>query len=239
MPDLVVIVPSRQRPHTVAELAEAFAVTCDTDTRLIVAVDADDPTVGDYRRAADELTTRAGLVGVLIQPTSSMVEALNAAASVVVHSAVPAPRALAFMGDDHRPRTAGWDVAYLTALGALPGIVYGNDRLQGARLPTQFALSADVVRRLGHMAPPALTHLYVDNYWRDIGRAAGCITYLPDVVVEHVHPLAGTAEWDEGYQRVNDRAMYRRDEAAYRAYMAEHRDRDVLALRTVRAEGPR
>lgn len=239
MPDLVVIVPSRQRPHTVADMAEAFVDTCDTDTRLIFAVDADDPTAGDYERAVDRLTTRAGLVGVRVQPTGSMVEALNATANAVLATVEPAPRALGFMGDDHRPRTAGWDVAYLTALGALPGVVYGDDRLQGARLPTQFAVSADVVRRLGHMAPPALTHLYVDNYWRDVGRAAGCITYLPDVVVEHVHPLAGAVQWDEGYRRVNDRAMYRRDEAAYRAYMAEHRDRDVLALRTVRTEGPR
>ncbi len=43
----------------------------------------------------------------------------------------------------------------------------------------------------------------VDNYWRDLGTAAGCLTYLPDAIVEHLHPSAGKAALDEGYGRVN------------------------------------
>ena len=91
-------------------------------------------------------------------------------------------------------------------------------------------MTADIVRALGHMAPPALTHLYVDNYWRDLGRACRCLTYLPVVVVEHLHPLAGKATWDEGYRRVNDRAMYDKDAAAYQAYWLEFGQRDVEAV---------
>jgi hypothetical protein len=92
-------------------------------------------------------------------------------------------------------------------------------------------MSTEVVRALGHMAPPTQRHLYIDNYWRDLGRAAGCLTYLPDVVVEHVHPVAGKAAVDDGYRRVNAPEMYQRDAAAYEMYMREFGGRDVAAVR--------
>lgn len=218
MSDLVVIVPSRGRSKAARELVEAFEATCTADTELVFALDRDDPALPEYK----------GLLG-LIGQNASMVQALNRTAIEVLERV---RFAVGFMGDDHRPRTVGWDTRYLQALGSLPGLVYGNDLLQGVRLPTQVAMSASVVRALGHMAPPVLTHLYVDNYWRDLGQATGCLTYLPDVVVEHLHPIAGKAAWDEGYQRVNDRSMYDRDRAAYAAYWAEHADRDVMALRS-------
>jgi hypothetical protein len=143
------------------------------------------------------------------------------------------------MGDDHRPRHIGWDESYLEALRERPGMVYGNDLIQGAHLPTQIAMSASVVRALGHMAPPTLTHLYVDNYWLALGRAAGCITYLPDVVIEHMHPVAGKAAVDEGYSRVNAPEMYERDSAAFADYLRDNLAREVdlvkAALAGVRA----
>jgi hypothetical protein len=159
-----------------------------------------------------------------------MVGALNAAVDLI---APRTPRAIAFMGDDHRPRTKGWDTAYLEALAAKPGMVFGNDRIQGMELPTQIAMSASLVRALGHMAPPVLKHMYVDNYWLQLGVEADCITYLPDVTVEHLHPYAGTAEVDEGYLRVNAREVFDRDEKAFAAYWAEHAERDIAAARSL------
>jgi hypothetical protein len=228
--DLVVIVPSRGRPHTVAEMAEAFEQTCTADTQLWFAVDDDDPTAEKYRAARAPI---AQGVHVVTSSNASMVDALNRAA---VNLSVGAPCAIAFMGDDHRPRTVGWDRAYLDALAAQPGIVYGNDLIQGPNLPTQCAMSTEVVRALGHMVPPVLTHLYADNYWRDLGKACGCLTYLPDVVIEHLHPVAGKAEVDDGYRRVNAPEMYQRDAAAYETYMREHGGRDVAAVRQALAE---
>lgn len=232
MPDLVVIVPSRGRPEAARELAEAFAETCTADTRLVVAVDESDPTRSDYYQILHGGDVRAGM---LIWPSRSMVEALNLSASFVAVD--PERLAIGFMGDDHRPRTRGWDQAYLGVLRELgTGIVFGNDLLQGERLATQCAMTADIIRAVGHMAPPTLTHLYVDNYWMAVGSGADCLRYLPDVVVEHCHPLAGKAQVDEGYLRVNDSAMYARDEAAFRAYCAAGRmGEDIAKVRAVRA----
>lgn len=232
MSSLTVVVPSRGRPHTVAQLAEAFRATCTEPTWLLFAVDEDDPEHQAYTDAVAEQLVRHGRVTIASQRAGTMVSALNHAAGVLLEARADVrPDVIGFMGDDHRPRTEGWDRAYLTALQALPGIVYGNDLLQGASLPTQCAISAPIVRALGHMAPEVLTHLYVDNYWRDLGRATGCLTYLPDVVVEHLHPVAGKAPWDDGHRRVNRPTMYDRDRTAYAAYWAEHQERDVLAVR--------
>jgi hypothetical protein len=223
-----VIVPSRGRPGTVHEMAKVFENTCTAKTFLLFAVDKGDPDRDRYLLAAAEWP---GLADVRITPSRNMVEALNDAARQV---AAEGYYAIAFMGDDHRPRTKGWDSRYLAELRRMgTGLVYGNDLVQGEQLPTQVAMTADIVRVLGWMAPPVLRHMYVDNFWRDLGVHAGCIRYLDDVVVEHLHPVAGTAEIDEGYKRVNADEVYSADQAAYLAFGRDGRFR--AAVEAVRA----
>lgn len=213
MTSMAVIVPSRGRPDAAVELATQFAFTKAT-SRLVFAIDDDDPMGDQYIRALNvyPYTTVTRL------DSRTMVEALNKAAL----SLADEHEFLAFMGDDHRPRTEHWDAMYAAALqfGAGVRMVYGDDLVQGRNLPTQIAMRSDVVRTLGHMAPTALTHLYVDNYWKDLGLATRSIRYLPQVVVEHVHPVTGKVPWDDGHTRVNDPAMYTRDADAYHTYVA-------------------
>lgn len=160
MDSLAVVVPSRGRPHTIAELAAAFRGTCTERTWLLFAVDEDDPQYLAYRDAVGEATVAGMRVQLVAQPSGTMVSALNhAARHLLAAPSAAVPEAIGFMGDDHRPRTQGWDRAYLDALTFLPGIVYGNDLIQGANLPTQCAISASVVRALGHMAPDTLTQI--------------------------------------------------------------------------------
>lgn len=249
MADLVVFVPTRGRPHAVSQLARAFDETCTADTRLVFVVDEDDPDRERYevRFAGANLAVESAQarplhlgLGLATNAAHTMVGALNEAAHYEVAVFGEPPFAVGFMGDDHRPRTRGWDTAYLDALRAAgTGIVYGNDLLQRHNLPTQCAMTADIVRSLGWMAPPVLRHMYVDNFWLDLGRAADCITYLPNTVVEHMHPVAGKAAVDDGYARVNAAEVYTADEAAYRQFVEGGLLRaaadTVLALRSVRS----
>jgi hypothetical protein len=228
MADLVVIVPSRGRPAAVEELIQQFRETCTADTEMFVAVDMDDPGLERYA----ELVLPAERTFLVQQLSGTMVTALNVGACAATRAAA----AIGFMGDDHRPQTVGWDRAYVDALRDLgTGIVYGDDLFQRHRLPTQCAMTADIVQALGYMAPPALTHLYVDNFWLSIGEQAQCIRYLPDVVIEHRHPVAGKAAWDEGYRRVNDGVMYAKDSSAFAEYCHEGLAVDVAKVRALRA----
>lgn len=219
MSDLVVFVPSRGRPREAAEVVDALRETCTADTRLVFAVDGDDPARDDYVNVA--VLKTPGSAAINTQPSGTMVSALNKAALDITNT-YPDTFAVAFMGDDHRPRTKGWDQAYLDALREMgTGIVYGNDLYQGEKLPTQVAMTSDIIRTLGYMAPPDLKHMYVDNAWLELGRAIGAIRYLPEVVVEHLHPVAGKGEWDEGYERVNAPEMYRRDRVVLEKWLRE------------------
>lgn len=211
--DLIVIIPSRGRPETVAELDRAFVETCTNESTLaLLAIDGDDPAHDEYMAA---ILGCHRLVAVHEQPSGTMVSALNGAALSVAREWV----AIGFMGDDHLPRTVGWDEQYLAALREMgTGIVFGNDLLQGHRLPTQCAMTSDIVRAVGYMSPPMLKHLYVDNTWLVWGNSLGRLRYLKDVIVEHRHPTAGKAMWDEGYLRVNDGAVAEHDRLAFEAY---------------------
>jgi hypothetical protein len=230
MADLVVIVPSRGRPQAAAELIEAFRDTR-TTAHLVFAIDEDDPARDEYAKVIPTASATIDTGGA----PATMVRALNAVA-IRRANLDDAPFAIGFMGDDHRPRTQGWDQRYLDALRGLgTGIVYGNDLYQGHRLPTQVAMTSDIVRAVGYMAPPALRHLFVDNTWLRWGKSLDRIRYLPDVIVEHRHPHAGKAQWDEGYLRVNSGEVASHDQAAFNAYVADGLDEDLAKIRAVMA----
>jgi hypothetical protein len=140
-----------------------------------------------------------------------------------------------FMGDDHRPRTAGWDEMLAQPIlkdGML--FTYGNDLLQGPNLPTQVVMDSRVIQRLGHMSPPELMHLYLDNYWLTLGRQTGRIRYVSEAIVEHMHPVAGKAEWDANYVRVNDGSIYEHDGRVFHKYVEDgHMAADVAKVRDI------
>lgn len=207
---LVVVVPSRGRPERCAEALTAAKVLATGHTQLYAAVDTDDPALPDYYRVL------RGTATVHIVPGSGaagMVAALNHAATTLVAQA--GVGGVMFMGDDHMCRTQGWDEALTAALGGRPGVAYGNDLLQRENLATAAVVDARIIRALGYMVPPVLAHLYADDFWMLLGRDLNNLAYLPDVIIEHMHPAAGKAERDAGYDRVNAPGVWERDRAAW------------------------
>lgn len=220
IPDLLIVCPSRQRPHAVAQLAQALADTCTANTHVLWCID-DLNELEAYDRAVRQarFTTFRRMRLVASEAHLGFIGCLNRF-GVGFLAAEPDVYALASLGDDHRPDTVGWDSAYLTELRRLgTGIVYGDDGHQGAALPTQMAMTADIVAALGYVAPPTLWHMYCDNYWKDLGEGAGCLSYLPDVVVTHHHPGTGKGTWDASYRESNSTGRYAQDEAAYREFV--------------------
>jgi len=211
---LTVIVPSRGRPQAALEVVDAVAETRQIDTTtVVIAVDDNDPMLGHYREVAK---VHPDIARVETVTGGWMVAALNEAARSVVSDRDVT--AVGFFGDDHRPRTPGWDASYLSALNRMgAGIVYGDDLLQHEFVPTQCAMSAEIIRRLGWMAHPGLKHMYVDTLWRDMADVAGKRAYLPDVIVEHLHYINGKAQEDEHYRRVNAQSVFADDERVFRA----------------------
>jgi hypothetical protein len=144
-------------------------------------------------------------------------------------------RAFASLGDDHVPRTQGWDRLLLDEIDRMggTGIAYGDDLHQRDRLPTAPVISADIVAALGWMCEPTLAHMHVDDAWRDLGRGAGCLAYVPGVVIEHCHPDAGKAAADETYAA--SVAGWAADREAYARWRRERMAADVAKVAALRA----
>lgn len=206
---LLMIVPSRGRPSSMSSLLTLCASTAArSDTTILCCVDADDPELPRYRRIPG-ISLRVGTPQ-RIGPTIN--EAAAERVDFYTH--------IGFMGDDHRPRTQGWDEALCTE-----GVAYGNDLIHGEMLPTAFVMSSLIIKDLGYVVPPGIWHLFFDNSAKDIGERYG-LTYRSDVIMEHMHPLVGKAETDAGYEFNNSGETQTHDRRVYEAWREEFvRDR--------------
>ena len=221
---MLTIVPTRGRCDNAMRLFEAINATADF-TELIFAIDADD--VAEY---GDLMHATAGVNNVKIVIAARM--GMNGTLNHWANWMAPDYDYICFMGDDHLPITKGWDTKLAEAIGDKAGIAYGNDLLQGENLPTAVVMSTKIIRALGFMSPPALKHLFLDNFWLAIGKALGNATYLSDVIIEHLHFTNGKAAHDERYAAVNNVEMHNGDEAIFAEYMANEFAHAVESVRT-------
>lgn len=213
---VLVIVPTRGRPEKSVEFYEAFAATSRISD-LCFGLDDDDV---EYPR----------IDGVIYEVNPRM--RMNGTLNYLAKKYADSYEYIAFLGDDHRPRTHGWDYALVQEIQNLKhGIAYGNDLYQGANLPTAVLLKSSFIKALGYMAPPELTHLYLDNFWRDMGRSLGTLRYRDDIVIEHMHYTLGKSEADAGYLEVNDHSMFEKDKIAYFEYLDARSASDMEKLR--------
>jgi predicted O-methyltransferase YrrM len=241
MRDLAVLIPTRGRPGNVRKVISAWDFTNAWDRAdMVLVIDRDDPEYPGYLALVEETShpdTGEPLIKTYEVPAHvPMVHKLNDAARALA----PGWFALGFAGDDHLPQTIGWAARYLTVLRELgSGMVYGDDGYQGRKLSTEWAVTSDVVRVLDRMVPADVEHMYCDNAMMDLFGAAGALRHLPEVRIEHMHPVAGKAASDDQYKRVNHRDQFTRDRRAYESW--RHGDvfrTDVAEVRHLRKGRP-
>ena len=209
--DVLVIVPTRGRPDASVEFHKEFlAKSMISD--LMFAIDEDD--ADSYSR----------IEGVLYEVNPRM--GMNGTLNYVATKYADKYKYIAFMGDDHRVRTFGWDIVMTEKMGSL-GVAYGNDLIQGQALPTAVLMSSNIIKAIGYMAPPKQKHMYLDNFWLDLGTRLNAIHYLEDVIIEHLHFSVGKSDMDSSYQETNDSAIYNADKVAYDEYLSTQMDIDL------------
>ena len=209
--DVLVIVPTRGRPDASIEFHKEFlAKSMISD--LMFAIDEDD--ADSYPR----------IDGVLYEVNPRM--GMNGTLNYVATKYADKYKYIAFMGDDHRIRTFGWDIVMTEKIGSL-GVAYGNDLIQGQALPTAVLMSSNIINAIGYMAPPKQKHMYLDNFWLDLGTKLNAIHYLEDVIIEHLHFSVGKSDMDSSYQETNDSAIYNADKVAYDEYLSTQMDVDI------------
>lgn len=223
MTEMALIVPSRGRPQNIIRLYEALGKT-NADVELIVGVDADDPKIDEYY----EIVNNRNFTLVVSPERRKFGPTLNALSLRFADEY----EYLAWCGDDHLPITIGWDKFYRDELAQMnAGIVYGNDLVQGINIPTQMGFTSNIVKALGYAVPEGFIHLYIDNYFLELGRAIGGCCYLPDVIVQHLHPSAGGAQEDQTYREANSPENWSNDQRRFNEYMIEELTTDAEKIR--------
>lgn len=238
-PSLSMLVPTKGRPGNAARLLKAVNETAADDLfELIFAIDHDEPLAAEYAAAVPDDAPWNGWEWAKIARVKTDPQRIGPILNhLAVDIAAGKATHIGFMGDDHLPVTDNWDRELIASLGGKPGVAYGNDLVQGEKLPTAVVISAGIIQSLGYLVPPGLEHLYFDDFWKMLGASLGNLVYREDVVIQHLHPTVGKAEWDEGYQLANSPEQFQKDRAAYTRYIGTRWHDDLRKLRKDLARG--
>jgi len=222
MSEMTILVPSRGRPENIIRLMDAWSATTTQDTRLLVLVDDDDSKLDDYLSIPN--------IDIRVGPRIRIGGTLN----VVAPEMALTSRNIGFMGDDHLPRTKGWDETFINELDRIKvGVVYGNDLAHGAGLATSVTMTSNIVNTLGYICVPGSIHLFLDNFWMELGRGTN-ITYFDNVIIEHIHPNFQKALSDNTYTEANSPEVWGADEITFNNYVATQLQDDLQKLRTIK-----
>lgn len=218
--DLTMYVPTKGRPENAVKVQEAFFKTTVLNSRIVFIISDNDPELARYQslELAETIVVSPDKPG-FVSPVN-----LGYLHDRRTHYSY----SVGFMGDDHMPRTPAWDeICVNTLLAMRGGYVYANDGFQGEAIPTSIIMSAEIPLSLGYITLPSLKHLYADNFWLDMGRAINRITYLPNVLIEHMHPGAGKALVDKGYEFSGSYQLDQEDKKEYERYLKEDLESDA------------
>ncbi len=105
------------------------------------------------------------------------------------------------LSDDLSPETPQWHEKMVEAAGKRH---FANPRGGPGwpqRMRSTICIGGDLVRAMGYLVPEGFRHNFIDDVWDLIGRTFRLVVPLHDVVVEHRHPLYGTAKTDDTYVR--------------------------------------
>ena len=213
----LVIIPARGRPDK-AQLAFDALKEHSKISDFMIGLDEDD---------ADNYPEIKGVIRE-VNPRLKMNGTLNLLATRYQYRY----KTITFMGDDHLVRTDAWDEKLYEPIHNRGfGISYGNDLFQGENLPTQVMMSTNIIKVLGFMAPPKQIHLFMDNFWMLLGMDLNAIWYFDDVIIEHLHFLAGKSQADAGYMEANAPDISTADGAEFCRYVEQDYPADLAKLK--------
>lgn len=193
-------------------LVESIRATATTPVEVVFYMDLDDP---DSHQTAVELGAKHVIGERIVLSDMWNVAAAQASGEILM-----------MCGDDIVFRTPGWDKRVLEAFDQYPDkivLVYGNDLIQHERHATHPFIHRRWYEAVGYLVPNGFSCDWSDTWLNDVAIELGRRHYLPDVITEHMHPVAGKARLDESHRerlargrRDNVRELYvaRADERA-------------------------
>lgn len=222
MKNILLIVPTRERPHKVQEFYNCFIENSDI-TDLCFAIDADDnskyPELNHPKVFFDK--------NININKQYGLGPPLNIVAKKYCNNY----DYIGFAGDDNRIRTNQWDIKLIQRISDIRYVIAsGSDLFRHDKLPTWVVIDSAIIKILGFMSPPTIQHLYIDNFWKDLGEKLNTFKYYDDIVIEHMHYSNNKSTKDKIYSEVNSMTKYLSDMIAYKQYKETKMQEDIKLL---------
>lgn len=221
-PELSLIVPTRGRPHLLAQLLKSLEATTKRPERIEVVLVADDD-------AIPQVTSSISTSIVVGSPGRTMGE-LNRAGYAASRG-----NNVMLLNDDVLVQTRHWDGIVLKCFRRFPdpiALVHVNDTLIRDYLCTFPILPRHYVDLIGGICPAGYERYRIDDHIEDPFNMLAHVgirrsVYLPDVVFEHRnsvnHPTAGAV-----YQ--SDPEILARDAARFDAMLSKRKEAALKLL---------
>ena len=221
--------PSRGRPDRCSFAIESALrhARKPEDIRVLVAVDADDPELDNYRF---ELARLDDNVDLLEGDFDTSVKGWNAAAAKLHSDGADAIH----MAADDLEYFKDWDEHVRAVVETMdaPWIMHYRDFYRDEARACNPFVSRSYYQEFGFL-PPEVSHMHSDEWLEAMGRLSGALIYCPSLEIRHNHPKEGRASWDETY--LNPRTPKRReaDAAAWESIQERLRHESARLCRMV------
>jgi hypothetical protein len=167
------------------------------ELEVLVYLDEDDPKLGHYKE---------------VLKSRYLEENFHGRVEFFVGKRIPVPKALNVLAkystgdtlfvysDDTLIETQGWDDLISEEFSKSDDflVVYPNAGRSREKLEYWFC-KRKLVKTLGFMAPEHFEHFCADEWIEKVARANDRLVFARHVVVKHMHPKYGLAEWDDTY----------------------------------------
>lgn len=201
MMQISILCPSRGRPFKLSRMIASAIVLANNpaDINFFIGIDKDDLAFSKYMQEIRSARIWTNRVHVTIENvrTPSITHNNNLAQ-------VATGDILVLVGDDCVFRTRGWDSQVLNLWNQYPDnilIAYFNDG-RNRQKAEHFAIHKDWIKATGHLCPPIFEHFCLDMWLEWIAKRLQRLIWLPNLVIEHMHPKYGKDEKDETFHHI-------------------------------------
>lgn len=218
-----ILVPTKKRPNNLIRFVDNIATTADNvnDIELCLYLDDDDDiSIPAVQQIAEKINTQA--IQGNLKLGSQMYNELYKLAQGKIYM---------ISADDIIFKNKGWDTLVKNVFEKYEDKIlylYGEDGFQHGRIGTHGFIHSNWIDILGYTLPWKLSFAYVDEWLTELAARVGRNIYLPELVIEHLHPCVGKAPNDETY---NTRAEVSNNLAEYYKSLEPDRIKDAERLR--------
>ena len=201
MPNIIsLLCPSRGRPKKLERLIKSIANTATFPSRIeiLIYVDDDDPEKFEYLLSHKNL-----VIEPLISRLANIELLVDEPFRTPILNNILAERAqgniLMITNDDQVFRDKNWDIRIDEEVSKFPDEIYCmwfNDGRYQEKICTFPILSRKWIDTIGYIEPFLFEHFNCDLWTWQIGQMVDRLNYIPDILVEHLHPDTGKSKTD-------------------------------------------